>query len=122
MQKEMSQAEIDAKFDRTLLSGSKTGHAHLSLRNGHYKIIRGSFQDSSNKLEIFDITNDKTERKNLAGSQPEILQQYLAMLDTEIRTFRKVAAILKESAGPQGDRIEFTDKMKDDLKALGYVE
>ena len=108
-------------LDRTVVSGSQDAHNHLSLHYQDYKIIRGRFE-SGRKLELYDIKKDPGESINLAGFERGLLANYTAMLDAEIRRQEELAAVVAEKVGPPDNRAEFTDLMKDNLKALGYVE
>jgi arylsulfatase A-like enzyme len=108
-------------YDRVLVSGSQDAHKHLSLHYQDHKIIRGLFE-SGRKLELYDVKNDRDESINLAGFERGLLANYTTMLDVETRSQEKLAVVVDEKVGPPDNRAEFTDLMKDNLKALGYVE
>jgi arylsulfatase A-like enzyme len=108
-------------YDRVLVSGSQDAHKHLSLHYQDHKIIRGIFE-SGRKLELYDVKNDRDESINLAGFERGLLTNYTTMLDVETRGQGKLAVVVDEKVGPPDKRAEFTDLMKDNLKALGYVE
>ena len=107
--------------DRILISGSQDAHKHLSLHYQDHKIIRGLFE-SGRKLELYNVKQDRGESINMAGFEREILANYTAMLDIETRNQEKLAVVVDEKIGPPDERAKFTDLMKDNLKALGYVD
>ena len=112
-----------ALSDRGIVSGSLNAHGHASLHYGHYKFVQHIYGQNDTAQELYDIEKDRLETTDLSGTEVEILADYSAMLDAEIRLQRELRAMVESMGlGTEDGRVKFTDLMKDDLEALGYVE
>jgi len=112
-----------ALSDRGIVSGSLNAHGHASLHYGDYKFVQHIYGQNDTAQELYDIEKDRLETTDLSGTEVKILADYSAMLDAEIRLQRELRAMVESMGlGTEDGRVKFTDLMKDDLEALGYVE
>jgi arylsulfatase A-like enzyme len=108
---------------RKITSGSLDAHGHASLRYGDYKFIQHIFGKEDAAQELFNIREDPMETLDLSGTVEKVHTDYSSMLSAEIRIQREFRAIVETMlVGTEDNRVEFTDLMKDNLEALGYVE
>lgn len=83
----------------------------IGIRTSSYKYFRDK-ENSEKRIHLFDLKNDFKETKNLADSEPEIVQKMESLLK-EIRFDWKSSEI--ESNDDETKLIE------DELKKLGYM-
>ena len=81
---------------------------HLAIRSKDYKLIWSSNQN----LELFHITNDPGETKNLIEKEPELAQEMKNNLMNWYNNF--------DSEAPKEEKLNLDTDVENQLKALGY--
>ena len=66
--------------------------------------------------ELFNLTDDPRETRNLKNSEPELLEQLQAVM----QLFEKRAREISPEQGGRGEAPELDQAMLDALKAIGY--
>lgn len=90
-----------------------------AARTDRYKLIRTRFKDGRAKNELYDVTEDPGEKKNLYGTDGLSAPQ--AALEAQLDDFmRRAAAYYPESA--EKNRIELDPGIRERLRALGYED
>ena len=91
---------------------SQYGDQLYSVRTPRWKFIQ---RTSNQRLKLFDLQRDPSERRNLAAQHPELSAALLA----ELEDWR--SGCLQLDLGSRQD-VELSEKMLEELRALGYVE
>ncbi|MFO7980777.1 MAG: sulfatase [Candidatus Aminicenantes bacterium] len=117
------------KKDRIFLSdiGSNVLHSHIpqkiSMNNGPYKLILNkefsqkdldyftSPPPNTDPLELFDLLSDPKEKSNIAQKNPNITAAIL----------QKINEIYSQAKKRNTEKTEIDEKLKEQLKALGYI-
>ena len=87
------------------------GEPHQSIRHGKYFLYA-----KGDKVELFDTFVDTGERVNLAEELPEIMRKLKRQLDL----IHEESVISGESK--KENLTELSEKRKDELRALGYIQ
>ena len=105
-------SEVDSPF------ALQPAHIEAVVR-GDTKLILHPRDDS---IELYDLKADKSEKRNLAGEQPDLvagLWKDLVGFDLQNRTLRsKLVADERERGGPSGKEME---RIRARLRSLGYI-
>jgi arylsulfatase A-like enzyme len=92
------------------------------IRTKNYKYAYSPYNDEIEE-ELYDLTRDSDERRNIARSEPEIARKMREMLTTR---FRKAGEEFDVIGGLKAESSEFTEeeeeKILSRLKALGYIQ
>lgn len=81
-----------------------------SVVDGHWKLIR---DDRSRRLELFDLRADPGERRDLSGSEPDVVRELAASIEQHLAEARRNALGSEDSA--------ITAEQKRLLQSLGYT-
>ena len=85
---------------------------YIGLRNSEFKFIQ-DIDGNSQSYELYDLTNDPNEEKNLVSAKPE-----------QIEIFKKELFEIRKNKISQSDsKFDYNEKQKIDdvLKKLGYT-
>jgi len=85
-----------------------------AVLQGKWKLV---VDDSVNKTELFDLSDDPGEQRNLAGDNPAILERLGALLDAHRKTCGQHPAY-----APNRGAKPLSQEAVDQLKALGYLQ
>jgi len=98
------------KFIRWQLAGMR--NAQVS-KNDHYTVqFRSETEDF---VELFDLTKDPGEQRNVAGERPDVVREFEDLLAEQ------EASSLRLARAP-GQPPEMTEEYLEALKSLGYVQ
>lgn len=79
-----------------------------SVRQGYYK-LHYALEDGS--YELYDLASDPNEQEEISAKHPELAQRLLALISERHR-----------DAPSGGEAIELEDEVREQLKALGYMD
>jgi arylsulfatase A-like enzyme len=87
---------------------SSNRYQRMALMTGRHKLIWDRFKD---RIELYDLAQDPTERTDLSKKQPETVERLKAQLAERHQQLRP---------GREADRVNLTDREIEELRALGY--
>lgn len=93
-----------------ILTRTASPGAHRALRSGNWKLVH---RGGEKRYELYDLTFDPRERRDLSRNNPE----RLAELEAELSFWVREARSIRRSAG----RTELDATLRDDLTGVGYV-
>ena len=92
-----------------------------SVTQDRWKLIRSRLREprsgtkpAVSRLELFDLNQDPLEQQDLSGSMPDKTSQLVQILDEHKRIMLAQAT--------SGRAVEPSDQVREELKALGYIE
>ncbi len=86
------------------------------IRSKDWKLLLGSVSSSGHsEIELYNIASDPREQNNIFSERAEIGKSMFAELETWIDAQKKKSALSSV------DKIELDEKLKEQLKALGYM-
>jgi len=86
-------------------------YAAMGIRTPKYKYFRGVH--SSNKIHLYDLTNDPLEQINIAREKPDVVNQ----MEKILMGIRKKTAIIQEEKLKEDEDKE----VEEELRKLGYI-
>ena len=98
-------------FERDILL-KKSKSDVIGIRNNTYKYFR-PYDDSSENLFLFDLKNDPNEEKNISKIELEIVKK----MEEHLTTITQEQTNISQ---PSTDE-EYSKKVEDELKKLGYL-
>ena len=84
----------------------------IGIRTSNYKYFR-NINNKNTKLRLFDLKNDPQEQKNVASEKPEIVSE----MEDLLMKYRKhdTSPLITENQD------EYDEKIKEELKKMGYI-
>jgi arylsulfatase A-like enzyme len=86
--------------------------ARISAEQMHYSVQHGGFKLTQDPRELYDLSSDPAERRNLIRERPEVAERLTCLLSAHRQ------GAVPESAGPEVAPV----RLRDRLRSLGYLE
>jgi len=103
----------DAAHERPILAhGNFWGPPLSSWRSGSWKLIRTPLEEGGERIELYDLATDPTERANRAEVRPEVVERLREEL---LLTSEQLQALA------EGREVELSEEALKRLQALGYA-
>jgi hypothetical protein len=91
-----------------LWMGMEEGNRRRAVRRGRHVL---HWDALSGEAALYDVSADPGEQRDVAAREPQVVEELLAAL----------APFLRDSA-LDADSLEIDPRMREELRALGYVE
>jgi arylsulfatase/uncharacterized sulfatase len=96
---------------------TRKGPDRVAVRRDGFKLIREMGPNGLGAAELYDLSADPGERNDLSAAEPE----RVAALDAELRAY--LEELRHEGALDFGlERDDMPDALREQLRALGYLE